>query len=133
MMESLAGCSATRFDCPVPGGRLQQSERPHDIGLNEWFRPEDRTIDMGLGGEMNDRVDPIPTQQVVNQRTIPDIPLNEGVPLGSRHVDKILGPTRVGQRIKIDDLDTWSLVEQVPDEIGADETGAPGHKYILHG
>ena len=48
---------------PVLARALEQPERADDVGLDERRRAVDRAVDVGLGGEVDDRARPVPRQQ----------------------------------------------------------------------
>jgi len=62
---------------PVLERAGQQVVRADDVGVDERLRPEDRAIDVRLGGEINDGRDAVLTQEPRDQRPVADVALDE--------------------------------------------------------
>ena len=94
-----------------------------DVALDERSGVSDRTIDVRLGSEVHDGVDS--REQVVDERPVPNIALDELVAGMIENATKVVGGPRVRQRVECDDRNL-RLFEEVPDEIGPDESRAAG-------
>ena len=88
------------------------------------IRIQQRAVDVGLGGEVHDRVGV--SGEGVDEGDIADVAFDEPVPdlaLELRQVREVAG---VGQLVEHRDLDLWALGAHEPDEVRAYETGASG-------
>ena len=117
---------------PELADRLKQGKRAHHIGLNERFWTQDGAIHVRFGRKVNDGIDVMPAQQVIDQASITDVAVDEFVPIPSRQVAEVFTPAGVGEGIKVDDTNVWLPLKNEPHKIRTDETGAAGHKYVMH-
>ena len=103
---------------------VEQHLGAEDIGQDELGRPQDRTVDVRLGGEVDDRLDSLARAR--DGSRIGDVALEEVV------LDSIeVGPVaRVGELVE--DRDLVSRRYEPPDELRADETCSPGDEHT-HG
>ena|SRR5215204_1706895 len=62
---------------PVLERRLQQREGADDVGAHERRRAVDRTVDVALGGEMDDDVRREASDQLADFRAVDDVRLRE--------------------------------------------------------
>src|SRR4051812_9211897 len=106
--------------------------RPDDVGADEFRRALDRTIHMGLGREMHDRVRRERIERALYGTTVADVGLGE---LIARVVlDRVEGgkARRVGQLVDIEDGPTL-LEHKIPAHGRADETSTSGHNNAHDG
>lgn len=85
-----------------------------------------RTIDMRLGGEIDHRTRLMLGQQLLDQRRVGDIAVDEqvlGVAIDGRQALQV---ARVGQLIQVDDQ-LICLSYPVQDKVGADKAGSAGY------
>ena len=108
---------------------LEQRVCAEDVGAQERLGVVDRAVDVGLGGEVHDRVD---ATGAVDRRAhggrVADAALHEAVArvLGDRQ--QVLEVAGVGELVVADDLPVGVLGEHAPDEGGADEPGAAAYE-----
>ncbi len=103
---------------------LEQHLRPEELGAAEIRRPEDRAVDVRLGGEVDDRV--AAACGALDVFRYRDVALHE-LELAERQVRLVPG---VGQLVEDDDVLT--APQQPLDEVRADEAGAAGDEHA-HG
>jgi hypothetical protein len=77
----------------------------NNICLNECCGRIDRTVDMRFGGKVDDADRPIPTQELIDQPAIDDVPMHECM-FGTIAWGNGIQVASVGQQIEIDDAIT---------------------------
>lgn len=82
---------------------------------------------MALGRQMHNPVGLMRGENPLKLRGIPDVDLFEKMTGMFTHLLQGFQITRIGEGIDVDDPAVFFLKEQL-DEIGADESGASGHK-----
>ena len=102
--------------------------RAEDVGHQELCGPGDAAVDVGLGGEVDDRL--VPGEGGVDGWPVGDVSLDEGVARvvsDGREVGRVAG---VRQLVEDGDLDVVpagvAAAEQGPDVVRTDEPGAAG-------
>ena len=105
---------------------LQQGERPHHVGLREGKRVADGTVDVALGGEVDDAVDLLVLHQLQHPFEIADVHLHEAVVRPVLDVFQVREIPRVGELVEVDDPVIGIFVDEQPDYMAADEPGAAG-------
>ncbi len=112
----------------VPGG-LQQRIGSDDIGPDEVAGRVDRTVDVGFGGEVHHRIRPEFTENPVQFRPVADVGPFKPEPVRTGNLRQRFEVARVSQFV--DHADPFlRLADQIPDQCGADESGAAGHQNI---
>ena len=71
------GAIAAVPEQPSAPSRLEQGKGSPHVGLDEGLRAEDRAIDVGLGGEVDDRVDVVIAEYAMDELTIANITLDQ--------------------------------------------------------
>ena len=97
---------------------VEQHLRPEHVGEDELGGAEDRTVDVRLGGEVDDRVAALGRAR--DRVGVGDVALVELV-LDAFEVGAV---ARVGQLVEHDDV--LAVLGQAPHELRADEAGATG-------
>ena len=90
-----------RFRLLLPGS-LEQNERAGDVGLDEWRRIVNRSVDVRFGGKVDDRRRTALVKHRIHRRSVGDIRLNE---LNARILQRIVDAGQVSgvsQLIEID-------------------------------
>ena len=111
---------------------LQQLVRAPNVRVDERIRTMNRSIDVGLGGEMHDGVDAFSLEDVPHRIAVPDVTLHKceslvlGDRLQTRHV------SGVGKRVQADDFIGRVLLHPELDEVAADEAGRACYKHSTH-
>ena len=84
---------------------------------------------MGLGREIDHRVEPVAGQEVHDHTPVADVALDEVVPVFRLlQVKEVQAVSRIGQFVQVDDGPVRVLAEHAPDKIGADEAAPAGNK-----
>ena len=118
---------------PVFLGRLEQGERAHDVGAGECEGILDRAVDVALGGEMDDAVDPILPDDAPHLVEVGDVGAHEGVVGLILHIPEVGEIAGVGQLVEVDDAVFGIFVDEEADHVGADEARAAGYQDVaLH-
>src|SRR4051794_12252226 len=98
-MQEAKIASGRRSMC---AGALQQIESAVHIGANEFARGSNRAVDMGLGGEMNDRARLLLLKYLRYERFVVDVAMDESKPRIRFQIDKILQHPSISKRIEDD-------------------------------
>jgi hypothetical protein len=117
---------------PHAARRAQQHMSPDDVGLDESVGAENRAIDMGLRGKVHDRVDALLPQQLLDERTVGDVAVDEAkgrLIIGHAQAGEI---ACIGERIEHHHTLLRMLLQPVVDEVATDESGSAGHKQARH-
>ena len=122
-----------RQGVPVFLSGLKEREGAHDVGAGEGERVFDRTVDMALGGEMDDAVDTVTGDDATHLVKVGDVGLDKCVVrlvLDILEVGKVAG---VGQLVKVYNIVFGIFVDKQSDDVRADEAGSAGDEYVtLH-
>src|SRR5690606_13582006 len=86
------GCMAHRFE---------QRYDAFDVGSNEHGWVEQRAVDVGFGGEVEDEVDAC--DEFANQFEVADVAFDEGVVRVARDVGDVGRVRGVGEAVEVDD------------------------------
>src|SRR5215470_6215837 len=108
--------------------RLEQGEDTEHVGLEEGVGLHERAIDVRLGREVHDGVDP--AARVTHDLGVADVALDERVARVALEIGQVGGISRVGQLVEIDDAVVRVRGEDVADEVGADEAAAAGDQEL---
>ena len=113
---------------------LQQGLGAQDVGDDEVRGAGDRTVDVRLGGEVDDGV--VAGHEVVDEVHVADVALDEAVARGVGHLGQVRQRAGVGELVQDGDLGPGRLrvgVGELPAHVvRADEPGRAGDKD-LHG
>ena len=88
---------------PVGAGGLKHRVGADDIGFHEGGGAVDGTVDMAFGGQMHDRVGPVPVKDRIHRRAVADIGLLERIAGGVRDLGHIGQRSGIGQLVEVDD------------------------------
>ncbi|MOA30968.1 hypothetical protein D3C78_1520960 [compost metagenome] len=127
MQEAEGGLLRRAESAPVTPHRLEQMERPDDIGLDEVLRSVDRAVDVRFRREVDHGPRPVLSQQTIHQRPVADIAMHEGMARVPFQAGEILQVAGVGQLVEADHRFVMAG-EPVQHEVGADEAGAAGYE-----
>src|SRR5690606_19010267 len=112
---------------------IEQHLRPHDVRLDEFRGPMYRSIDVGLGCEMHDRIDLLLFQEVVYEIVFANIAMHEADAVGCTQGFDVREVARIRERIEHDDAIFGVHATPVMSEVGADESRAAGDEQsALH-
>jgi len=70
-----------------------------------------------FGGKIDYGIDFVFAENLIQQGTVGDVPLNEQVPLRVREVFQVLQAAGISQRVEVDDFYVLLLLQQVVDEV----------------
>src|SRR5262249_49151659 len=105
---------------PVATRFLQQGECSYDIRANEFGRAIDRTVDVRLGGKMDDSTEPMAFEYPSDGGRIADVDSLEAVSVIVSNLGDGIGVPRVRQLVDVDH-DLGRVRDQLTDYGGADE------------
>jgi len=120
----------------VVARRLQEVEGAHDVGEDELGGPLDGAVHVALGGEVADRVDAVFGEDRVHPLEVADVLPQKDIAPGEAlaEVPEVFGVAGVGQLVDIHDpAGEAGLLEQVADEVAADEAASAGDEQITEG
>jgi hypothetical protein len=119
------------IELSIPGllGDFKQGKCSDDVGLDERVRTEYRAVYMAFSGEVDDGVDFVTIQHLLNDRPICDVSFDKRLVSVIPEILDILQRTGVRQQVKIDNVNVSFEIQNMPDEVTADETGAAGDEY----
>ena len=109
---------------PECATRFEEAEGADDVGGDEVSRSADRTIDMRFSSEVHDVSDLVIADDATDGFAVPEIHFLENVVLSAVDVREICEMSRVGEAIEIYQPSDCGLIDDVANEIGADEAGA---------
>ena len=118
---------------PCVQRRLEQRESAEHVGLQKRLGIDDRSIDMGFGGQMDDTHEFMLVEQPPHQRRIPDIALDEQDAVIRDQRFKTSQVCRVGHGIDDDQPVVGTRRAPRMHKVLADETGASGDQNAMHG
>ena len=87
---------------------------------------------MGLGREIDHRVDGLIGKHAGDAHRVGDVPVLKAVTRRRLDVRQVLRVAGIGQGIQVDDPVFRMPVDPVADEIGPDKTGAAGYQQSAH-
>ncbi len=111
--------------------RLEQLVGAEDVGADEGPRVVDRSVHVGLGGEIHDRVGPVVPEEVPHRQPVGDVGLDEREARVLAHRVEAREVSGVGQLVH-DDQPVLGRLQRVADEVRADEARPPGHQQRRH-
>ena len=111
--------------------RLQQHERPDDIGVDERRRAVDRSVDVRFSREVQDRTRRMPRERLAHRLPIGDVGLDEGETRIVEQIADVQAAARVGQFVD-DDQPLARVAVQISHEVRTDKAGSAGHQQCVH-
>ena len=126
-MKSVPGRSIVTVE-PDTAGNLKQLMRTDDISLDKGSRPGDRTVDVGFGGKVHDRVDLLLSKQCFDRSLVSDVCFDEAILLVLCNRLEAREVSGIGQGIENHDPVTRGLICPVVYKVCANEAGAAGDK-----
>ena len=112
-----------------PADRLEQDVGADHVGPDERLGVVEGVVVVGLGREVHDGV--VGSDERLDRRGVGDVALHQLDPVG-RQVGQGLGARGVGELVEHGDRGV-GVLDEVADEVGADETGATGDEEAVHG
>jgi hypothetical protein len=108
----------------MAAGRFQQDVGPENIGEDEGAGLHERAVHVRLGGKVEHHVHL--RHELVHQGGITDVAPHEPVVGVLFHVPQVGGVAGVGELVQVDHLAALIAIQQVEDEVAADEAAAAG-------
>jgi hypothetical protein len=105
---------------------VEQDSGADDVGLDENGGAEDGAIDVGFGGEMDDRIDGVVAKERIEEGAIGDVTLDELIGGMSRQGSQIGWIPRIGQGIENKDGIGGMVAGPMVAKVCADESGSSG-------
>jgi hypothetical protein len=109
---------------PKAAAGFEEVEGADDVGLNEIAGAGDGTVNMGFGGEVQDMGDAVLLDQLEHGGLVAEVGFFEGVFGVMRDALEVFEVAGVREAIQVDQAPDFRAVNDVVDEVGADETGA---------
>ena len=113
-------------------GCLDEGEGTDDVGLDESFGSFDGVVDMAFRRKVDDALDVVLVEEVVYQRFIADVSLDEGVVGHTSAFPEVVQVACIGEFVEVDDMVVWVFLREVRDEVGTDESGSTGYEDAFH-
>ena len=110
---------------------LQKDLDADEVGPDEGCAFEDASVDMGLGGEVEEDVRSLFGESPIDEGSVCYVSVNEGIArvfLDAREALRVGG---VGEEVEVHHSGVGMRFQKIPDEIGADEPHSTGDE-ILH-
>src|SRR5262249_55420348 len=111
-------------------GGVEKHLRAKDVGADERAGIVDAAINVTFCGEVDDGV--YVFGGVTNGIAVGDAAVNEAVARVSFQVTQVGQVARIGQAVEVDNDDVWPRLEQIANEIAADEAATARHHYRHH-
>ena len=112
---------------PVAAGGFQQAVGADDIGLDKIRRAVDRTVDVGFGGQVHDRVGLEAREHGADGGLVDDIGLDELIAAVGRDAGQRFQIAGVGEFVQVEHF-VLGVLNQVTDQSRTDKTGAAGNE-----
>ena len=110
----------------MPAGAIEQLTGADHVGVDEVLRRISAAIDVGFGGEINDRVELVFGHELIHLIGIGDIGLEEFVTITVflGHAFEVGEVAGVGQNIDIREVSRLVMSQNVANKVAANETAA---------
>ncbi len=95
--------------------------RSEDIGSQERFRLENRTVDVGFCGKVDDRVDPV-ADRIGNRDGVADVAADESVTRIAVDLAQVCDISGVRDRVEVNDPYGRPFLQHQTDEGGPDKS-----------
>src|SRR6202035_1540095 len=102
--------------------------RSFDVRSDEWAGIQNRAINVGLCGEIHNRIEPMSFKKFGNLYAIGNVATYELVPRVARNFVKVAQITGISEEIEINDVNIFAAAEDVTNETGADEPCSAGNE-----
>ena len=132
MVETLALVSLGKA-FPIEFGGLEEGERAHHVGAGKSKGIFDRTVDVALGGKVDNALYLVLLHEGVEGVEVADVHLDKrivGLVLDVLEVGEV---ARVGEFVETDDMVVGILVDEKSNDVAADKTGTTGDDDGFHG
>ncbi len=127
MQKAEGGFLIGREVIPVTAHAFEQVEGADDVGLDEFTRAVNRTIDMALGGEVDDGARFGIRQQVGDEIAITDVAADELVTRITFEFLEVLEIAGVSEQVEVNDK-LIGLLQPIEHEVGTNEAGGASNE-----
>ena len=107
---------------------IEQHHGAVDVGVQERLGIVDAAIDVGLGGEVDHRGHV--AHDGIDHHAVGDVAAHEAVARMRGNVGKVLQIAGIRQGVEVDDVILRMMLQDVADEVRADEAGAAGDQDL---
>jgi len=128
MVESFALKGAL----PGSTGGVEEVNGAHDIGEHKGHGIGDGSVDMRLGGQVDDALEGVLGKELVEESGVGDVTPDEGIVGGVFDVGQVGQVTGVGELIEVDDVVVRVLVDEQPHDMGADKARSSSNENVFH-
>ena len=112
---------------------IKQREGSKNVCRHKCISGSNGTVNMALGSKVNDIIYQVITKDPVHQLFVADITFDKGIICTIRDICKIFRITCIGELVKIEDTDLFSLLpEHVVDEVCSDKAASAGYEIGFH-
>ena len=118
---------AFKFSVPEAAAGFQQVERAHDVGGDEIARPRDGPIHVRFRREMHDVRNGVFLDHLERCRLVPQVHFLQDVFWMTRDLFQVLQPARVSQAVQVDELRDPRIVNDMMNQVGANEACTAGY------
>ncbi len=105
-------------------GRAEQRVRSRNVGSDEGCVVLDGAVHVGFGGQVQDGV--YVTDKLAHEARVADVTVDEPVARILVHALQVVQIPGVREEIEVDHLHVRALLEEITDEVGADEARSTG-------
>jgi len=116
---------------PVGSCSFEQYKGADDIGLDKVTGAADGSVDMALGGEVDDAVDLILFQQFGYQGLVTDISAHKMIAALIGQSLQVVGGACIGEFVEVNNLYIAVIGEHIAYVVAADKACATGDKNIV--
>jgi len=102
-------------------------ECAQNVRVDKIVRPDDRPVNVRFRGEVHYMRDRVPPDEVADAGLVTQVNLFEHVSGMLLEIAQILQMACVGQAIQVNEFVDFRLVDDVPDQVRADEACAASH------
>ena len=107
---------------PASAGGLAKRLGPEHVRPEETGRVQDRQAVVRLGGEVHDRLDPVPGEGLGDQGLVADVPVDENHPAGALQLGDAATVPGICQGVENDELVLRPACGPVAHEVGPDKS-----------
>ena len=121
---NLVGRNLDETRDPAPAHGFEEDLRAQGVGAQEGLGIVDRAVDVGLGGEVYDRIG-LGADRLVHGRRIADVAPQKAVTRRLLEIGEVRRVSGVGHGVEVDDLEARALVQRKANEVRADKAQTP--------
>ncbi len=115
---------------PTGAAGFQEIESADDVRLDKIAGTGDGTIHMRFGCQMHDVRDAMLLDNLKDCALLPQIRFLENILWMSIEASEVFQMSGIGQAIKVNKPGNLRFLKDVPNQVRADEAGAPGNQQI---